>query len=46
MAVRDLDAALAFCCDLLGFRVSDYGREPVRAYFLHVNARHHSLALG
>jgi 2,3-dihydroxybiphenyl 1,2-dioxygenase len=45
MAVRDLDAALAFYCDLLGFRVSDYGREPVRAYFLHVNARHHSLAL-
>jgi hypothetical protein len=28
-----------------GFSVSDYARAPVCAYFLHVNPRHHSLAL-
>jgi hypothetical protein len=38
-------AALAFYRDLLGFRISDYMRTPVAAYFLHVNQRHHSLAL-
>jgi 2,3-dihydroxybiphenyl 1,2-dioxygenase len=45
MAVQRIDDALAFYCDLLGFRVSDYMRAPMRAYFLHVNRRHHSLAL-
>jgi 2,3-dihydroxybiphenyl 1,2-dioxygenase len=47
----DLAAARALYCDLLGLRVSDYiflpgpdGR-PVRAMFLHANARHHSVAL-
>jgi 2,3-dihydroxybiphenyl 1,2-dioxygenase len=43
--VQDMTAALAFYRDLLGFRVSDYARAPVNAYFLHVNSRHHSLAL-
>lgn len=36
---------LAFYQGLLGFRISDYIRHPVTAYFLHVNARHHSLAI-
>ena len=36
---------LPFYRDLLGFRVSDYILQPVTAYFLHVNPRHHSLAL-
>src|SRR5262249_42558503 len=45
MFVQDISAALAFYRDLLGFRVSDYARAPVSAYFLHVNPRHHSLAL-
>ncbi|MFO1061405.1 MAG: VOC family protein [Dongiaceae bacterium] len=45
LAVQRIDAALAFYRDLLGFRVSDYTRAPVRAWFLHVNRRHHSLAL-
>lgn len=45
LMVPDIDAALGFYCDLLNFRVSDFIRTPVCAYFLHVNARHHSLAL-
>lgn len=45
ITVQDMTAALAFYRDLLGFRVSDYARAPVSAYFLHVNPRHHSLAL-
>ena len=36
---------LPFYLDLLGFRVSDYILKPVTAYFLHVNRRHHSVAL-
>jgi 2,3-dihydroxybiphenyl 1,2-dioxygenase len=43
--VPDATAALAFYRDLLGFRISDYISAPVKAYFLHVNPRHHSLAL-
>jgi Glyoxalase/Bleomycin resistance protein/Dioxygenase superfamily len=31
--------------DVLGFRLSDYIEKPFRAYFFHVNPRHHSLAL-
>ncbi len=44
LTVTDFDAALAFYRDLLGFRISDFRREP-KICFLHVNARHHSLAL-
>ena len=43
--VPDIDAALTFYRDMLGFRISDFMRQPVSAYFLHVNPRHHSLAL-
>ena len=45
LMVPDAEAALAFYRDLLGFRISDFIRSPVTAYFLHVNPRHHSLAL-
>ena len=41
----DIDAALAFYKDLLGFRISDFMIAPLKAYFMHVNARHHSVAL-
>jgi catechol 2,3-dioxygenase-like lactoylglutathione lyase family enzyme len=41
----DIDAALGFYKDLLGFRISDFMVAPLRAYFMHVNARHHSVAL-
>lgn len=36
---------MAFYQDLLGFRLSDYFVSPVKAYFMHLNPRHHTLAL-
>jgi 2,3-dihydroxybiphenyl 1,2-dioxygenase len=45
LTVRSLDAAMAFYIDVLGFRLSDYILVPFRAYFFHINRRHHSLAL-
>jgi 2,3-dihydroxybiphenyl 1,2-dioxygenase len=45
LSTPDLDRALPFYRDVLGFRLSDYATRPFRAVFLHVNARHHSLAL-
>jgi 2,3-dihydroxybiphenyl 1,2-dioxygenase len=45
LTVTSLAASLPFYCDLLGFRISDYIRAPINAYFLHVNPRHHSVAL-
>jgi hypothetical protein len=36
---------MAFYVDVLGFGLSDYIEKPFRAYFFHVNPRHHSLAL-
>lgn len=45
LTVPRMDAVLPFYRDLMGFRVSDYVTNPFHAYFLHVNPRHHSLAL-
>src|SRR5208337_1647997 len=45
LIVTNLADSLAFYRDLLGFGVSDYMTQPFHAYFLHVNPRHHSLAL-
>ncbi len=45
LMVADFDVSLAFYQDLLGFGISDFIRNPVKAAFLHVNARHHSVAL-
>jgi 2,3-dihydroxybiphenyl 1,2-dioxygenase len=45
LTVPRMAEALAFYRDLLGFRVSDYVTNSFHAYFLHVNPRHHSLAL-
>ncbi|MDR3531043.1 MAG: VOC family protein [Rhodopila sp.] len=45
LMVTRIDDALAFYRDLLGFRVSDFILKPFVGYFLHVNPRHHSLAL-
>jgi 2,3-dihydroxybiphenyl 1,2-dioxygenase len=39
-----LDAVVPFYTDILGFRLSDYILRPFKAYFFHINARHHSLA--
>lgn len=43
--VRNIDDLLGFYRDTLGFGISDYITTPFRAYFMHVNPRHHSLAL-
>jgi 2,3-dihydroxybiphenyl 1,2-dioxygenase len=42
---EDINVMRQFYCETLGFRVSDYvlGERPV--YFLHINGRHHTLAL-
>jgi 2,3-dihydroxybiphenyl 1,2-dioxygenase len=45
LAVERIDAVLPFYRDVLGFRVSDFMLAPFKAYFLHTNRRHHSLAL-
>jgi len=45
LTVTDIGAALTFYLDVLGFRISDFIRTPIAAYFLHTNPRHHSLAL-
>jgi 2,3-dihydroxybiphenyl 1,2-dioxygenase len=43
--VEDVEPLLPFYCDLLGFRVSDYGLKPYKLYFFHINGRHHSFAM-
>ena len=45
LTVEQIDAVMPFYVDVLGFGLSDYMQKPFRAYFFHVNARHHSLAL-
>jgi 2,3-dihydroxybiphenyl 1,2-dioxygenase len=39
------DAAIRFYQQVLGFRLSDSAQRPFEATFLHVNPRHHSLAI-
>lgn len=45
LTVARLDAVMPFYRDVLGFRLSDYILKPFKAYFFHLNPRHHSLAL-
>lgn len=44
-SVAVIDKLLPFYRDLLGFRLTDYYSHPFDAFFMHVNPRHHSLAL-
>jgi 2,3-dihydroxybiphenyl 1,2-dioxygenase len=44
MTGERIDPVVAFYREVLGFGFSDYYDTPFRARFLHVNARHHSLA--
>ncbi len=39
-----IDQTTGFYEQVLGFRLSDYTMRPFKAYFYHVNSRHHSLA--
>ena len=43
--VKNVESQLAFYKELLGFRVSDFGKMPAPLYFFHVNGRHHSFAM-
>lgn len=45
LTVENIDTMMPFYVDVLGFGLSDYIEKPFRAYFFHINARHHSLAL-
>jgi 2,3-dihydroxybiphenyl 1,2-dioxygenase len=45
LTIENLEPVMAFYVDVLGFALSDYIEKPFRAYFFHINARHHSLAL-
>ena len=45
LTVESIDAVMPFYVDVLGFRLSDFIEKPFRAYFFHINPRHHSLAL-
>jgi 2,3-dihydroxybiphenyl 1,2-dioxygenase len=44
LTAERLDAVLPFYTEVLNFKPSDYILKPFKAYFFHVNARHHSLA--
>jgi len=44
LTVERVDDVLPFYRNVLGFGLSDYILKPFRAYFCHVNPRHHSLA--
>jgi 2,3-dihydroxybiphenyl 1,2-dioxygenase len=45
LTVENIEPVMAFYFEVLGFRLSDYIEKPFRAYFFHLNPRHHSLAL-
>jgi catechol 2,3-dioxygenase-like lactoylglutathione lyase family enzyme len=45
VTVEHLDQVMPFYQDLLGFQLSDYTLRPFKAYFFHLNPRHHSFAL-
>lgn len=45
LMTTDFDRSKAFYTEVLGFRVSDHISVPNRRVFMHVNERHHSLAL-
>ena len=45
LTVANAAPLLTFYRDLLSFGLSDYMLSPFKAYFLHLNPRHHSLAL-
>ncbi len=44
LTAERIDDVVPFYTDLLGFRLSDYFVRPFKAYFFHLNPRHHSLA--
>lgn len=45
LTTDSIERAMPFYVDVLGFRLSDYTLAPFKAYFFHINPRHHSLAM-
>ena len=45
LTVSSIEKVLPFYRDVLGLRLSDYMLAPFKAYFFHVNSRHHSFAM-
>ncbi len=45
LTVTNIEDVMPFYCDVLGFRLSDYALRPFKAYFFHLNSRHHSFAM-
>ena len=45
LTTQSIEALLPFYRDLLGFQLSDYALRPFKAYFFHLNSRHHSFAM-
>ncbi len=45
LTVERVEDLLGFYRDVLGFHLTDYILTPITAYFMHINPRHHSLAL-
>jgi 2,3-dihydroxybiphenyl 1,2-dioxygenase len=44
LTTERLDKVVPFYTEILNFKPSDYILKPFKAYFFHINARHHSLA--
>ena len=44
LTAERLDAVVPFYTEILNFKPTDYILKPFKAYFFHINARHHSLA--
>jgi 2,3-dihydroxybiphenyl 1,2-dioxygenase len=45
LTVERIGDLLGFYREVLGFHLTDYILTPITAYFMHINPRHHSLAL-
>lgn len=45
LTVERIEPVIAFYQNVLGFSLSDYMLAPFKAFFFHLNPRHHSLAL-
>lgn len=45
LTAERIEPVISFYRDVLGFRPSDYILRPFKAYFFHVNPRHHSFAV-
>lgn len=45
LTTDSIERVIPFYLDVLGFRLSDYTLAPFKAYFFHINPRHHSFAM-